>query len=55
MNILIIGCGKLGARLANVLDSQDHNISVIANEKSLTESENIQKSAFHTELNTQLS
>ena len=37
MNILIIGCGKLGARLANVLDSQDHNISVIANEKSLTE------------------
>ena len=37
MNILIIGCGKLGARLANVLDSQDHNISVIANEKSLAE------------------
>ena len=23
MNILIIGCGKLGARLANVLDSQE--------------------------------
>lgn len=35
MNILIIGCGQLGARLANVLDSQDHNISVIGNEQSL--------------------
>lgn len=29
MNILIIGCGQLGSRLANVLDQQNHDISVI--------------------------
>ncbi len=29
MNILIIGCGRLGARLANVLDEQGHDVSVI--------------------------
>ena len=40
MNILIIGCGKLGARLANVLDSQEHDISVIGNEQALIENLN---------------
>lgn len=29
MNILIIGCGRLGSRLANVLDSQGHEISIV--------------------------
>ena len=40
MNILIIGCGKLGARLANVLDSQEHNISVIGSEQALVDNLN---------------
>ncbi len=35
MNILIIGCGQLGARLANVLSSQNHDISVIGSEEAL--------------------
>ena len=35
MNILIIGCGQLGARLANVLDSQNHDISIIGSEQAL--------------------
>ena len=29
MNILIIGCGRLGSRLASVLDLQGHDIVVI--------------------------
>ena len=29
MNILVIGCGKLGSRLASVLDVQGHSIAVI--------------------------
>lgn len=29
MNILIIGCGRLGARLANIFDEQRHDVSVI--------------------------
>ena len=37
MNILIIGCGRLGARLANVLSSQNHDISVIGSEESINE------------------
>lgn len=35
MNILIIGCGRLGARLANVLDEQDHDISIIGRDASM--------------------
>ncbi len=37
MNILIIGCGRLGARLANVLSSQNHDISIIGSEQALNE------------------
>lgn len=29
MNILIVGCGKVGSQLANLLDSQGHDIVVI--------------------------
>lgn len=36
MNILIIGCGQLGARLANVLDSQGHDIAIIGSNEALT-------------------
>ncbi len=35
LNILIIGCGQLGARLANVLDSLNHDISIIGSEEAL--------------------
>lgn len=35
MNILIIGCGQLGSRLANVLDQQNHDISVIDREAAM--------------------
>lgn len=35
MNILIIGCGQLGAQLANVLDAQNHDISIIGSEQAL--------------------
>ncbi len=37
LNFLIIGCGQLGAKLANTLDSLNHEVSVIASEKALTE------------------
>lgn len=40
LNILIIGCGQLGARLANVLNSQNHSVSVIANKQALLENLN---------------
>ena len=29
MNVLIMGCGRLGARIAGVLDAQGHNITVL--------------------------
>ena len=29
MNILIIGCGKVGSRLANVLDNQGHDVAIV--------------------------
>ena len=29
MNILIVGCGKVGSQLANVLDSQGHDIVIV--------------------------
>ena len=29
MNILVVGCGKLGSRLANTLSEQGHTVSVI--------------------------
>ncbi len=29
MNILIVGCGKVGARLANVLSKEGHDVSVV--------------------------
>lgn len=32
MNILIIGCGHLGSRLANILNLQGHDIAVIEND-----------------------
>lgn len=32
MNVLIIGCGRLGSRLASVLDLQGHDIVVIEND-----------------------
>ncbi len=35
MNILIIGCGQLGARLANILDSQGHDIAIIGSNEAL--------------------
>lgn len=34
MNILIIGCGHLGSRLANVLDSQENDVAVIDRDES---------------------
>lgn len=37
MNILIIGCGRLGAQLANVLDSQNHDVSVIGSKQDITD------------------
>lgn len=33
MNILVIGCGRLGSRLASVLDAEGHYIAVIDNDK----------------------
>ncbi|MBC5786587.1 MULTISPECIES: potassium channel family protein [Clostridiaceae] len=33
MNILIIGCGRLGSRLASVLDAEGHYIAIIDNDK----------------------
>lgn len=35
MNILIIGCGQLGAQLANLLDSQNHDIAVVGPKQNL--------------------
>lgn len=29
MNVLIVGCGKVGSRLAGVLESQGHDISIV--------------------------
>lgn len=37
MNILIIGCGQLGSRLANVLDKQGHDISIIGSSQTMTD------------------
>lgn len=37
MNILVIGCGKVGSRLAGVLCKQGHDVSVICNEENLFE------------------
>lgn len=34
MNILVIGCGKLGSRLANVLNRQGHDVSVVDNDEA---------------------
>lgn len=34
MNILVVGCGKVGSRLANVLSSQGHDISVVSRDES---------------------
>lgn len=32
MNIVIMGCGRVGARLASILDEQGHNVTVIDRE-----------------------
>ena len=29
MNILVVGCGKIGSRLAYVLEQQGHDISIV--------------------------
>lgn len=34
MNVLIVGCGHLGSRLANVLDSQDNDVAIIDRDES---------------------
>ena len=34
MNIIIIGCGKVGSALAAQLSNEDHNLVVIASEGS---------------------
>lgn len=34
MNILVVGCGKVGSRLANVLSRQGHDVSVISKEEA---------------------
>lgn len=34
MNILIVGCGKVGARLASVLSREGHDISIVDKEES---------------------
>ena len=33
MNILVVGCGKVGSRLASVLSRQGHDISVVAKDE----------------------
>lgn len=33
MNILVVGCGKVGSRLASVLSRQGHDVSVVAKEE----------------------
>src|SRR5690554_3089521 len=38
MNIIIVGCGKVGASLAEHLDQEGHNIVVIDNRASVLES-----------------
>lgn len=35
LNILIIGCGQLGSQLANLLDSQNHDIAIIGQKQHL--------------------
>ncbi len=35
MNILVIGCGQLGSQLANLLDSENHDIAVIGSKQNL--------------------
>lgn len=36
MNILIVGCGKVGSQLASTLSEEGHDVSVIdRNEKNL--------------------
>ena len=34
MNILVIGCGKLGSRLANILNRQGHDVSIVDKDES---------------------
>ena len=34
MNIIIIGCGKTGSRLANALDERGYDVSVVENDKT---------------------
>ena len=29
MNILVVGCGKVGARLAGVLSREGHDVSIV--------------------------
>jgi len=29
MNIIIIGCGRVGAKLAQLLSEEDHNVTII--------------------------
>ena len=31
MNILVVGCGKVGSRLASVLSRQGHDVSIVSN------------------------
>ncbi len=38
MNIIIVGCGKLGARLAKSLSEENHNITVVDKNESLVNS-----------------
>lgn len=34
MNVLIVGCGKLGSRVAKKLDAQGHEVSIVAEKQS---------------------
>ena len=35
MNILIVGCGRLGSRLAEVLDHQGHDVAVVDRQEEI--------------------
>ena len=47
MNILIVGCGKVGSYLARVLENQGHDISIVdESAKNLDPGDNIRLSGF---------
>ena len=35
MNVLVVGCGKVGSRLARLLAQRGHNVSVIDREEDM--------------------